>query len=773
MSSPTSPNPNGYIAIAFTYSGSVYSSYQDFLNAFYVTLPGGGGVQLGATEYCGYVPGAQNPTLLQLGTSYALSSAATAVGGLLPTNTPTSAVPNLKQALANWVANQAASPGQTSYANLYLHHYTGGRIYLSNGSLGLGASGEPSPVTPSDPAYALVYDLFEPYIGAQVGGSTVAGNGADVTDIDWFSFPITLKVWYYDFSNPKATVLTNGGGAAGGDGQAIYNVLDIPGNQTTPTNQYPNQVLPTPSQSSNAVRLVGPTAAAAAQSYYTNPSQDPFPYHYFDDYLRYVAKQQGSAASLFTLAGQYSGSSNGSGANYEAQSFSLDVDFSQIASQSYAYGKNAAEQITPGSQIVLTGYTSEFGSKTQPFTITLPWAKGTPTYALPLSNGEDAVQAGWLTLPATIPTAPSGTYPAANVQPAVDAVDATGNVLTPQSGSIVLQLVFSVNSQPLGGSLDNLYNNGNPTMIALSGTSGLTLGTSATYTQACDQTSASGAIVTIVTGPKGVLQSITIQDQIAAPGIKKGNTWTIPANATGLSNNQQFVITLAQEPPLRNVLVLNSGTYVSQPAALNVTCGSFATFKLDVTATGSPQVGWQTDTTWTTLSQPAGIYGANSGYTIAGLKGKNASLNGDVKSLSNDVFGWIVADLLAALNCGFVGSPVTYTPADSTLPAKPLGEYADQWFNSSGNPYTAGLWGAAAWAGVKDSSGNPISNFWNTWAYRLSTVAGGTNAYGFAFTDRFEQGILVPFNPPPSNPTGPSPVLLEVIVGDSPFMTSA
>lgn len=768
MSSPTSPNPNGYIAVVFTYSGSVYSSYQDFLKAFYVTLPGGAGVQLGATEYCGYVPKAKQPTLLTLGTSYALSSAASALSGLLPTNTPASAVQNLTKALANWAATQAASTGQTNYANLYLHHYTGGRIYLSNGALGLGTSGEPTPVMPSDPAYAIVYDLFEPYIGAQVGGSTIPGNGADVTDIDWFSFPITLKIWYYDFSKANVTVLTQNGGAAGGSGQAIYKALDIPGSTTSPTNQYPNASLPASGGSSTAVRLVGPTAAAAAQSYYTDPAKDPFPYHYFDDYLRYLAAHQGTVRSLFTLSGEYAGNSVGNGANYEAQSFSFEVDFSGITTQSYRYPSGSVKQIAPGSQIVLTGYTAKFGSQKQPFTITLPWAKGTSTYELPLSNGADAVQQGWLTLPTAVPAGPSGTYPSANAQPTVTALDAKGNTLPPQSGSIVLQLVFSVNSQPLGGSLDNLYNNGSPTMIAISNTSGLTLDASATYTQGCDQKSASSAIVTIVTDAQGNFQSITISDQIAAPGIAKGSTWTIPAQATGLGNNQSFVITLAQNPPLRNVLILNSGTYLSAPASLQVSCDAFTTFQLKVTASGSMLAGWQTDTTWTTLSQPAGIYGANSGYVIAGIQGTSSSFNRDVKALFNDVFGWIVADLLAALNCGFVGSPVTYTPHG--LPPKPLGQYADQWFNSSGNPYTADLWGAKAWAGVKDSNGDPIDNFWNTWAYRLSTVSGGTNAYGFAFTDRFAPGILVPFNPPPSNPTASSPVLLEVIVGDSPLL---
>ena len=50
----------------------------------------------------------------------------------------------------------------------------------------------------------------------------------------------------------------------------------------------------------------------------------------------------------------------------------------------------------------------------------------------------------------------------------------------------------------------------------------------------------------------------------------------------------------------------------------------------------------------------------------------------------------------------------------------------------------------------------------------------GVNAYGFAFTDRFETGILMGFNPPPAtSPSGALPVLVEIIIDDSPYLKDA
>ena len=246
----TSPNPNSYIAIVFTYNGSALS-YTEFLNKFYVTLPGGAGVQLGSNQYYGY--SADTSKTISLGSSYALKNATSSISELLPTN----AIGNQKllTAFENWVQKQAASPGQKAYANLYLSNYTGGRIYLSDGDLALEKTGEPTPVVPSDQSYNLIYDIFEPYIGAQKGTTKIPGNLVDITDIDWFSFPITLKVWSYDFAqSPSSLTEKNSKGVIdickGGNGKNIYDALLIPGNNSSPTNQYPNEKLPAQSNGS-------------------------------------------------------------------------------------------------------------------------------------------------------------------------------------------------------------------------------------------------------------------------------------------------------------------------------------------------------------------------------------------------------------------------------------------------------------------------------------------------------------------------------------------
>ena len=770
----TSPNPNGYIAIVFTYNGTNYASYSDFLNSFYVTLPGGAGVNIGTDQYYAYGPTCT--TTIACGNSYPLSNTLSDITDLLPTNSAASSYPNLVLAFQNWAATQAASLNATQYANLYLNNYTGGRVYLSSGDLGLGVEGEPTPCSPTDPAYGLLYDIFEPYIGAQVGHSQIAGNLADITDIDWFSFPITLKSWYYDFSDAKAVTLTNTSVQQenGGDASSISSSLQIQG--AGPTNLYPNKALPTNAGSSAPTRLAGPTMAAAAQSYYTDPALDPFPYHYFDDYLLYLLQQQGTAASLFSLTGSFAGiNQTPQTANLQAQQFQFMVDFSQISSQDYQYPSGTVSQITPQSCIVLTGYSFVagspdsyvMGSPTQPFTITLPWAKGVQEYNLNFSTqtiaAKDAISLGWLAIPvsAATPTAASGTYSAI----AVTAADTDNTTLKPVAGTSLVQLIYSVNSNPLNGAaaLDDLYQGGKTDWLSLNDSTGLSCNAEASYTQL--GSGDNNAVLIINTDANGDISTIQINDLGTGPVLPESANWAIPASSTGLGNNQAFTVTLLRSPPLRNVFVLNGATYATQPVSLVIPQPGSATtsFTLSILAAGLTASGWLPDPAWTTLDQPAGIYGANTGYILSGITGANSSFNSEVQSLENDFFGWVLADLLAALNTGLVGSPAPYNGST-------VGQSSAQWFVSGNNPYTAGVWGAKAWEGVTNSADQPINNFWNTWAYNLSCVAGGTNAYGFAFSDRFENGILLGFDPPAANPSQSYSVLLEVIISDPPSL---
>jgi len=751
-SSATVANPNGPVALVFTYGGQALT-YQQFLASFYLTLPGGGGVTLGANQYYGYA-GANQGTLA-LGVSYPLGEATSPIDALLPANSLGAA--NLAAAFTQWATNQAASPGQTAYANLYLSHYSGGRIFLSNGSLGLGATGEPVPNSTIDPAYGLIYDIIEPFIAAQIGNPTIPGNLADITDVDWFSLPITLNVWSYDF-RADSGALTCTATANGGNGSAIWNALLLPGG-SGPTNQYPSIALPAPGGSTTPCRLIAPTMAATS-GYYSDRQSDLFPYSYFDDYLIYLNETQAGATSLFTMTSSYAGSGAATPPVQEqAQSFSFAVDFSAITTASYLYPCGAATRITPASKIVLTGSTSLLGSSTAPFTITLPWALGTQQFTLPsnpvMAAANDAVAQGWLSFSGA--SGPSGTYSALPVT----IQDAGGTVLTPVSGEALVQVIYSVNTNPLSGQTDDLYAGGTLDGVTVSGTTGLTSTPNATYSQTAD-----GAVLIVTTDANGALNTIAINDFGSGPGIGQGWQCVVPANATGLFNNQSFTVTLAQMPQLRNVFILAGATYATQPATLSVvpTNGFIANFTVNA---ADLIIGFTSNPNAVTLSQPAGIYGANAGYSIAGLPGYDETYS----SLQNDVFGWIVADLLAALNTGLVAAPAIFPPTGLSV-----GASSNSWFTPGSNPYQSGLWGAAAWAG-QSWNGQPVSDFWDSWAWQLFNVPGGTNAYNFAFTDRFEQNVLVSFSPPPASMPPSSdpavfPVLLEVVITDSPVLST-
>lgn len=731
-------NPNGHIALVVTYSGTTMKSYSDFLSKFYVTLPGGCGVAIGADQYLGGSSG----TSLQAGKSYPLSSATATLADYLPTNTGTATQKqNLTEALQTWASTQSASTGNTKFAGLYLSNFTGGRIFFSSANLGLGAANEPVPASPGDPAYDSVYAIVEPYIAAQIGNPTIPGNLADITDIDWFSYPISVKVWSFDFADATCVTLSKHNEQKGGDGTAINSALDVNEHSGQTTNQYPSIAHPTTGGSAVARRLCGPTTAAAS-NYYSNPKTDSFPYHYFDDYLNYAVKKQGTAVSSFTLTGKFSGvGKNPTEDRMKAQSFSFDVDFSGIKTTKFNYSDgSSATKIATDSKITFNGYTDYFGSAQSPISINIPWAEGNALYEIQVSDTKDAISAGWMTLSTSPDTIGSGTY-----SPADSIVKASGTVLPSSAGLTLLKLTYSLNK--VLGTTDDLYQNGSGTIVEVSGNTGLTLTANAVYSSADNP-------LTIVADSSGNISSIKINDFGAPPNfaVANGTAWTIPSGATGLGNNQAFTIRVKTAPALRQVLIINSGEYADTPTDISVTVGG-QDVSFTVDSSGSKQAQWSIDPSWVTLSQPAGIYGANTGYTVV-----NGSTTTQYKSLVNDVFGWAVADLLAALNAGFVCSPESYK-------GKVIGETPSQWFLIGDNPYTGGVWGAKAWASVAGTS-----NFWNTWAYNLN---GLTDAYGFAFTDRFASGILTDFNPPAANPTKASPVLVEIIVGDSPYLDSA
>lgn len=115
------------------------------------------------------------------------------------------------------------------------------------------------------------------------------------------------------------------------------------------------------------------------------------------------------------------------------------------------------------------------------------------------------------------------------------------------------------------------------------------------------------------------------------------------------------------------------------------------------------------------LNAQDGAYGANPSYTI----------NGGPKTagITNDVYGWIVADLLTALNCGLLASP-------TMVGGKRLGDYgSSEMFNLARNTPSLMFGGAQA---------NP--DYYNGYAAQILKMS--TEIYGFPFSDRILPTLL-------------------------------
>ena len=115
------------------------------------------------------------------------------------------------------------------------------------------------------------------------------------------------------------------------------------------------------------------------------------------------------------------------------------------------------------------------------------------------------------------------------------------------------------------------------------------------------------------------------------------------------------------------------------------------------------------------LVSPTGIYGANPMFSIDGAS---------PISPQNDVYGWIVGDLLAGLNIGAVGS--TVVPKGQTKEAGQMD--SQQWFKLK--DFFAAL--------------QPHDkNYYNRWAAALAPIS---QAYNFAYSDRFAH-VVATLNP--------------------------
>lgn len=114
------------------------------------------------------------------------------------------------------------------------------------------------------------------------------------------------------------------------------------------------------------------------------------------------------------------------------------------------------------------------------------------------------------------------------------------------------------------------------------------------------------------------------------------------------------------------------------------------------------------------LMNPTGIYGANPNFYLDGSP--------SVLTPQNDIYGWMIGDLLAGLNIGAIGSTVDINGVQ-------VGQMqSQQWFSLNK------LFGEL-------QPTHP--EFYNQWAAQMSEIS---DAYNFAYSDRFAH-VVAPLNP--------------------------
>jgi hypothetical protein len=176
-------------------------------------------------------------------------------------------------------------------------------------------------------------------------------------------------------------------------------------------------------------------------------------------------------------------------------------------------------------------------------------------------------------------------------------------------------------------------------------------------------------------------------------------------------------------PAHGNILALVEGSFAgvgpnpTTPGTMRQTYdfGAFIDDQKNITLTGSGAIVGQHTLflKYADLVVPSGIYGANPLFSLDGSAPTNPL---------NDVYGWLIGDLLAGLNIGAVGSTV---PAGNTV----IGQLRSQeWFKLT-----------SLFSALQPDH----KNFYNRWAAALAPVS---QAYGFAYSDRFAH-VVVPLNP--------------------------
>lgn len=161
---------------------------------------------------------------------------------------------------------------------------------------------------------------------------------------------------------------------------------------------------------------------------------------------------------------------------------------------------------------------------------------------------------------------------------------------------------------------------------------------------------------------------------------------------------------------------LGPGSKGSQAAqTYNLSATIDADSNITLTGTGSVVGAITMVFSKTHLMDPAGMYGGNTKYSLNGA---------DPVAPGNDVYGWICGDIFAGLNVGAVGSIVEINGT------KAGALQSSDWF--------ADITVANMFSGLQSNS-----NYYNNYA---ATLAGISEAYNFAYTDRFAR-VFLSLNP--------------------------
>lgn len=145
------------------------------------------------------------------------------------------------------------------------------------------------------------------------------------------------------------------------------------------------------------------------------------------------------------------------------------------------------------------------------------------------------------------------------------------------------------------------------------------------------------------------------------------------------------------------------------------------------------------------LNDKNGIYGNNPVYTYtyaqAGIDVTQMTVG-----IENNVFGWVVGDLMAGLSLGYPGSDVSFTNKEGTRKVKEMS--STEWWGGRLPGSAAELRDTPASKGIYFAKAQPDHTFYHPYAAAINPL---TSGYGFGLQDRLGQTLIDYITKPDSN----------------------